>query len=747
MSSLWRENELPNFYEYSVIISSGCSVIFLVIHMVLFITRQVLQCGETRMMSKLRKMKLNKSIHLAMDDHHRKELKKKDKVLCRSLDVLFIFENLSLMLFMFSLVTYLVAAVAFNFINWGYSFGFGIFLIFCVAIHTSRVRRIARDKLLRNYKDVTKRLNEEENENLQLTAMERPKNRKTLIDAGDIDILSPENAHASTMSDLNRERGASIINSPFTNTPPSNSPIPNSPASTTTTDNLIEQQNENEFRYKYEHKGYGNLIKCGEPLEIYFRSIQHGALKGYRLPFFLVWFGVTMVTTFVLSGIFYGTCICDQPLAFNTAFVRYVSGPACPTNTICSVIAMLPEDPSTSMIIKFYSQSFPRVPSIHYTSNTSTTPTTIPCDFYDLNKDLVELETRYVYTCNLINLTPSTTYFFFLTYEIQTIDYQTNRTNVNGTIDYNRVTTVVRFNGVNNRTAKFQTFSNATNQTVSFITGGGQGASMLSQELIKKAAALNPSFISIGGDMNFDNGILACYRRILGGINNIASFAFDSSGTMIPLLTGIGDHESLSYRFGPTNILNYLLFYSHQVNSNHTNRTTYHAHNLGGCSLLVLDSSVYTPHSDQVNFIRSSWKGLNKTKMAMYHGALYPSSRDFDNSISSLGRKYWGPEFDSLQMTMGFENHDRTLKRTNVITNGVVVDNGKKGVVYLGDGNMGVIPRDLVAGDKQKYYLAQASKDSHFWSVRCSLAGGVTAQAIGVSGDVLDSVSRPSQHL
>ena len=92
------------------------------------------------------------------------------------------------------------------------------------------------------------------------------------------------------------------------------------------------------------------------PLEIYIRALQFGIMRGYRFPLFLIYFLITMLVAFVLTSAFYGTCICTEPYDFTTTFSRYTNGVACASGKLCTVVAMLPEEPATQMIIKFYSQ-------------------------------------------------------------------------------------------------------------------------------------------------------------------------------------------------------------------------------------------------------------------------------------------------------------------------------------------------------------------------------------------------------
>ncbi len=372
--------------------------------------------------------------------------------------------------------------------------------------------------------------------------------------------------------------------------------------------------------------------------------------------------------------------------------------------------------------------------------------TTVHCSYFDLNSQIAELESRYIYTCDMTGLTPSTQYYF--TIGIQNWQYTTNQT----IIQSKNATTgwylgYVTASGPSSRPFSFVTMHNTT-EDVFFVTGGDQGAYTLVSDLMKQAVALDPQFIAIGGDMNYDNGLVACYRRVLNGLNIYAENAFSpTTGAMIPLLTAIGNHEAIWYKFASdrAGIQQYLAYYSHQVNTTPNNRTTYHAHTLGkSVSLLVLDSYVYESHSSQVPFIQNMWttSHAGRIKLAMYHAPLFPSSRPLTTAVSVVGQQVWEPVFSSLNMTMGFENHDHTLKRTHVIRNGIIRNATDRGVVYVGDGNMGVTARHA---DLTRPFIAYGSDASHFWIVRCNSVTGVNATAVGQGGVRLHNIIRPPQ--
>src|SRR5690606_14044183 len=92
---------------------------------------------------------------------------------------------------------------------------------------------------------------------------------------------------------------------------------------------------------------------------------------------------------------------------------------------------------------------------------------------------------------------------------------------------------------------------------------------------------------------------------------------------------------------------------------------------------------------------------------------LYPSNRSYEGHWSALGRQHWLPLFDRHELTVGFENHDHTYKRSHRLRNNQVVAEG--GTLYLGDGSWGRQARPITKGGR--WYLHQAAQVLHFWLV------------------------------
>lgn len=101
----------------------------------------------------------------------------------------------------------------------------------------------------------------------------------------------------------------------------------------------------------------------------------------------------------------------------------------------------------------------------------------------------------------------------------------------------------------------------------------------------------------------------------------------------------------------------------------------------------------------------------------VYHLALYPSVRDFNEERIVMVREPWVPLFEEYGIRLVFENHDHAYKRTHPIRDGQIDRNG---IVYVGDGSWGTVPRELGGGmDPERYneeywYIKEAQSVMHF---------------------------------
>ncbi len=86
-----------------------------------------------------------------------------------------------------------------------------------------------------------------------------------------------------------------------------------------------------------------------------------------------------------------------------------------------------------------------------------------------------------------------------------------------------------------------------------------------------------------------------------------------------------------------------------------------------------------------------------------------------------------------MRAPIAFEHHDHTVKRTFPLRNGEKADGG---TVYLGDGCMGVGPREIQ--NAGAWYLEKASSTAHFWVVDIA-DGKIACRAVDKDGREFDN--------
>lgn len=243
-----------------------------------------------------------------------------------------------------------------------------------------------------------------------------------------------------------------------------------------------------------------------------------------------------------------------------------------------------------------------------------------------------------------------------------------------------------------------------------FVTGGDMGTSPHSRTLMKHSASYNPQFAVIGGDIAYANGRLEAVSRWDTWFTYYSTEMVTPEGYSIPIVAAIGNHE-INFAKDPTESPFYFVLFGQAGGDSHFVRQF--GENL---ILFVLDTGHQESHASQVDWMRSEFsKHQNmKYKAAVYHVPLYPTHRDFMTHESKNGREHWSPLFDDFGLTVAFENHDHTFKRTHLIKNGEIATDGE-GTLYLGDGCWGTGQRPI--GYEPRWYQKVRGSIQHFWVV------------------------------
>lgn len=365
-------------------------------------------------------------------------------------------------------------------------------------------------------------------------------------------------------------------------------------------------------------------------------------------------------------------------------------------------------DPCTTLTVNWQTLSeLPQLPSVHV----STLPRkelAEPSEYiiYGKTSQLKGVEGRFYHRVHLKKLKPNTTYYLNLC--------DGDGSFLSGSPEY-KVLTIPE-----------------DDSALRFVTGGDMGTSEDVRTLLRHASGWDPHFAIVGGDVAYANGQLGKAHLWDKWLEYYTEEMITSAGYTIPLIVGIGNHETRgmfekSFKDAPF----IPMLFGQDMQKNYFSRRF--GGNLG---LLMLDTNHTASHESQVGWIRQeleSFKDVAHTA-AVYHVPLYPSHRSFMGKYSEAGRKHWAEVFHDMSLTVAFENHDHTYKRTHLLKNGKVSEDGS-GTLFLGDGCWGRTTREIDYGGR--WYLNESASVQHFWCVDVS-SEEMVYRAIDIKNRVFD---------
>jgi hypothetical protein len=264
--------------------------------------------------------------------------------------------------------------------------------------------------------------------------------------------------------------------------------------------------------------------------------------------------------------------------------------------------------------------------------------------------------------------------------------------------------------GLDSAEFKFRTMPAKATRTLQFVSGGDAGIGTHTIETNRLAAAQQPDFVVIGGDIAYENGrnpgifytFMKYYSRDLR----------DPAGRMIPLLGCLGNHEvdgsyEMTRKDAP-------FFYA--MFDGLYPETGYASLDFGDyMSLVFLDTEHTTPIAgEQTDWLEKTLKEREQrdTVFVFNHVPAYPSYRAFDSETGagtgSGNREHWVPIFERYNVDAVFEHHDHTYKRTHPLMGGHKSENG---IVYLGDGSWGRLRSPK--SPEERPYLAVTDEAYH----------------------------------
>lgn len=288
-------------------------------------------------------------------------------------------------------------------------------------------------------------------------------------------------------------------------------------------------------------------------------------------------------------------------------------------------------------------------------------------------------------------------------------------------------------NSTYSKTFKFKTIPK-DGTPLRFIVGGDMGILPSVPKLLQQAKKFSPLFVVIGGDIAYANGNPQNDWMWDIWFTNWEKYMVNDDGCLIPIIAGIGNHEvnDNGQSAPPEERAPFYFNYFTQGGK------TYFARIFEPYLLLiVLDSNHLISVSDQTDWLKTTINRNYPYIICTYHVPMYPSHRSFEGTTSAEERNLWLPLFDNYKVSVCFENHDHTFKRTKILKNN---QPSSEGTVYLGDGCFGVIPREIKNFDLG--YLEKADSKRHFWVVDISKEK-LTARAVDEEGIIFDEISLP----
>ncbi len=297
-----------------------------------------------------------------------------------------------------------------------------------------------------------------------------------------------------------------------------------------------------------------------------------------------------------------------------------------------------------------------------------------------------------------------------------------------------------------------------------FIEGGDWENTPAAVSLAKKAGTLNPNAVLLGGDYPSSVDRVADYRKWDTWLDVYKEYMVTTDGCLIPLVMAIGNHEVIG---GFDRTKEDVPFFLHYFKQGSTGESYFSLPFGKRLHLFVLDSGHATPHdAAQGEWLRDAFEKTKSVpiKMALYHVPLFPSIRfadrdaiyrsfygvvEFCNGVKSAsrlfspksyeGRRHWMPLFDAYGLTVAFEHHDQTLKRTKLLRNG---REDPRGTLYLGDGGWGPkVQYPPIQGYFHSFFANLQGKVHFFWVVSVEKER-IVYSATTASGKILDQFTQ-----
>ena len=271
--------------------------------------------------------------------------------------------------------------------------------------------------------------------------------------------------------------------------------------------------------------------------------------------------------------------------------------------------------------------------------------------------------------------------------------------------------------------------------TFRFAEGGDAGRSGATPAICRQAAAFDPGFAVLGGDLAYANG-----RQFSSWVKFLQEWRANMvapDGRIIPMVVAIGNHEVKGSRGKDRK---HAPFFFSLFDSQFPAQG-YRTLDVGNfLSFLLLDSD----HTSRVDEKQLSWLRKSVEERAaqqerrhifpVYHTPAYPGHRSFDGLDRAKIRDLWCPVFEGCStIGVAFEHDDHVYKRTVPILKN---KEAARGVVYVGDGAWGRPTRSVHPVD-ETWYLERATSVNHVLLVTLT-EDSQQIRAVDVDGKTVD---------
>ena len=289
----------------------------------------------------------------------------------------------------------------------------------------------------------------------------------------------------------------------------------------------------------------------------------------------------------------------------------------------------------------------------------------------------------------------------------------------------------------------FRTLPVELKRPVRFAVGGDAYFYLTTfKKMNAQIAVYDPDFVVVGGDIAYTYGVSGLrfmaspMKRWHTFFKECKEHLVTREGRLIPLVPVVGNHDLLSNNGAAGDSLFYHLFAFPQVG------VAFRTLDVGEyLSLFLLD----TGHSCPIEGRQTQWlkqaiaqRENRPYKIAAYHVAGYPSHYPYAQATPAAIRTEWSPLFERYHLSVAFEHHNHTYKRTYPLKEGRVDPNG---IVYMGDGSWGVGARKVF----NRWYLARAEAANAVCIVTLT-EQDAKVDVIGLKGQILDSLELYPTH-